>query len=76
MTNYEYLKTMIDNRAAVDTFFCRMVEWTIGEDEYCDWVCPFAKTCKRGKSGFSSWLDEKHVTPLPDLVRYRDVKNK
>lgn len=73
MTNYEYLKSMIDNRAAVDNFFCRMIESTISQDEYCDYTCPMTDKCKRGKSGFSSWLDEEHKTPLCDWGRFNDT---
>ena len=70
MTNYEYLKTMIDNKAAVETFFCRMIESTIGPDEYCDYLCPMADKCKRGKSGFAKWLDEEHKTVMADWGKY------
>ena len=71
MTNYEYLQKFIDNRAAVDNFFCRMIESVIPEDEYCDAYCPMADRCHKGHCGFTDWLNQEHVTPMPDWGKYR-----
>ena len=66
MTNYEYLKYMINNKKAVETFFCRMIEGIAGEDNYCDEFCPMSKDCRRGRGGFAKFLDEDHVQPMAD----------
>lgn len=71
MNNYEYLRNFIENKVAVENFFCRMIEQQIPEDEYCDAYCPMAKKCHRGEGGFKVWLNEEHVTPMPDWGKYR-----
>lgn len=70
MTNYEYLKYMINNQKAVEVFFCRMIE-NAAEYEYCDSVCPLAEKCKRGKSGIAEYLGREHKTPLADVGRFQ-----
>lgn len=65
MTNYEYLKYMINNQKAVELFFCRMIEDVAGE-EYCDHICPMADICGRGHPGFAEWLKKEHHQPMAD----------
>jgi len=69
MTNYEYLKHVVENKEAVINLLCRMVELK-HEDEYCDCYCPMAEDCHKGHNGFEAWLNEEHVTPMPDWGRY------
>jgi hypothetical protein len=71
MTNYEYLRAIIDNKAAVENFFCRMIELSMDEEVDCSEVCPMAKRCWRAHGGFKAWLDEEHETPMPDWGKYR-----
>ncbi len=57
MTNYEYLKMMIDNKFEVGQIFCHMIEREF-PDDYCDEHCPFDRKCRRGQGGIDNWLDE------------------
>lgn len=70
MTNYEYLQAMIDNQAAVENFFCRMIQEQVGEDNYCCYDCPLDEKCRRGRSGIKVYLDEEHKTPMVDWGKY------
>ena len=70
MTNYEYLKTIIENKEAVSNFFCRMIQEQVGKDNYCCYDCPLDQKCRKGKDGFTAYLEEEHKTPMVDWGKY------